>query len=205
MPRLNLTEDETRSLILDEAGRLFAEIGYDKTTVADIAKACGFSSANVHRVFGTKNAINRAAAERKMTLNLEQAQRAVDSEKTAAGKLKAFVRTVHERTIVTFLEHKRVHDMVACAVDERWEEVTNYRAKLQAMAEQIITFGCNSGEFSAPDPQTASRAFHTSVVRFFHPLIVAEMTDAEDGTDIEAWLSFMLRALGAAESDNNIQ
>ncbi|MEM9284527.1 MAG: helix-turn-helix domain-containing protein, partial [Pseudomonadota bacterium] len=74
MPRLNLSEAETRDLILDEAGRLYTEIGYDKTTIADIARACGFSSANVHRVFGTKARINRAMAERKLQGQLAAAR-----------------------------------------------------------------------------------------------------------------------------------
>ena len=42
---------ETRRKIVDTAERLFREIGYQKTTVADIAKALRMSSANVYRFF----------------------------------------------------------------------------------------------------------------------------------------------------------
>jgi len=60
MRRLNLSEEETRALILENAYALFNDVGFNKTTIADIAKACGFSSANVHKYFGTKSAINQA-------------------------------------------------------------------------------------------------------------------------------------------------
>ena len=49
---------ETRKRILDEARGLFRTYGYAKTTVADIAQACGMSPANVYRFFASKAAIN---------------------------------------------------------------------------------------------------------------------------------------------------
>ena len=45
------TETDVRERILVTAERLFREIGYQKTTVADIAKALRMSSANVYRFF----------------------------------------------------------------------------------------------------------------------------------------------------------
>ena len=43
------------------AERLFREIGYQKTTVADIAKELRMSPANVYRFFDSKKAIPRAS------------------------------------------------------------------------------------------------------------------------------------------------
>ncbi|NRA30580.1 MAG: TetR/AcrR family transcriptional regulator [Parvularculaceae bacterium] len=197
MPRLNLTEEETRALILDEADRLFTEIGYDKTTVADIAKACGFSSANVHRVFGTKAAINRAAAHRKLQYKLRIAQEAIDREGTARAKLETFVRTVNFLTYATFSENQRVHHMVACAIDERWEEVRQYRLGLLDHMRKIISHGVASGEFNVPDVEAAARSAHMSVMRYFHPLAVAEMEVEPDDASLDDWLDFALRGLGA--------
>ena len=44
-------ETDVRERILVIAERLFREIGYQKTTVADIAKALQMSPANVYRFF----------------------------------------------------------------------------------------------------------------------------------------------------------
>jgi AcrR family transcriptional regulator len=59
-------ETGTRSRIVATAERLFREIGYQKTTVADIAKSLKMSPANVYRFFDSKKAINEAVAERLM-------------------------------------------------------------------------------------------------------------------------------------------
>lgn len=197
MPRLNLTEDETRDLILDEADRLFTEIGYDKTTVADIARACGFSSSNVHRVFGTKAVINQAIAERKLQEKLAVARAKAATAKSAAEKLEMFVRTIHEATLDTFIANKRVHHMVAVAIEERWAPVQRYRLGLLDFAREVITEGVEQGEFQVSDIDGAARFFHNSALRFFHPLAVAEMECAEDTATFEVWMPMILRALGS--------
>ena len=37
-----------KQLIQDKAGSLFWEKGYDKTTMKDIARACGFEAGNIY-------------------------------------------------------------------------------------------------------------------------------------------------------------
>ena len=51
-------EHGTRERILVVAERLFRELGYQKTTVGDIAKALQMSPANVYRFFDSKKAIH---------------------------------------------------------------------------------------------------------------------------------------------------
>ena len=55
-------EPDTRERILVVAERLFREIGYQKTTVADIAKVLRMSPANVYRFFDSKKAIHEGVA-----------------------------------------------------------------------------------------------------------------------------------------------
>jgi len=55
-------EPDTRERILVVAERLFREIGYQKTTVADIAKMLRMSPANVYRFFDSKKAIHEGVA-----------------------------------------------------------------------------------------------------------------------------------------------
>src|SRR5215218_11146590 len=57
-------EADMRGRIVVVAEKLFREIGYQKTTVADIAKVLRMSPANVYRFFDSKKSINEAVAER---------------------------------------------------------------------------------------------------------------------------------------------
>lgn len=195
MPRLNLSESETRALILDEAERLFLEIGYDKTTVADIARACGFSSSNVHRVFGTKAVINRAIAARALHGKFEAALAAADAHDDAAEKIRAFTWSIYQSTLTTFTDQRRVHHMVSCAIDERWEEVQNYRMALLNAQRGFIRYGVERGEFHVENVDDAGAVLHISTMRFCHPLCLAELDDAEDGASFEAWFNYTMRAL----------
>ena len=55
-------EGDTRDRILEVAERLFRQIGYQKTTVGDIAKELRMSPANVYRFFESKKAIHQSVA-----------------------------------------------------------------------------------------------------------------------------------------------
>ena len=56
--------DDTRDRIMDVADRLFRQVGFAKTTVADIAAELDMSPANVYRFFASKNAIVEAICRR---------------------------------------------------------------------------------------------------------------------------------------------
>ena len=69
-------EPDTRERILEVALRLFREIGYQKTTVADIAKVLRMSPANVYRFFDSKKAIHEGVA-RSLMGEVEDAAQAI--------------------------------------------------------------------------------------------------------------------------------
>lgn len=63
------TGDATRRALLDAATALFAEQGYDRTTVRAIAERAGVNQALLFRYFGNKEAVfARAAAERALAV-----------------------------------------------------------------------------------------------------------------------------------------
>jgi len=53
-------EKDTSKLVVEAAERLFRQIGFQKTTVADIARELHMSPANVYRFFAAKSEINEA-------------------------------------------------------------------------------------------------------------------------------------------------
>ena len=78
-------ETDVRERILVVAERLFREIGYQKTTVADIAKALQMSPANVYRFFDSKKSINAGVARRLMG-EVEQASQAIATSRGSASR-----------------------------------------------------------------------------------------------------------------------
>src|ERR1043166_6722539 len=88
-------ETGVRERILTTAERLFREIGYQKTTVADIACELRMSPANVYRFFDSKKAITAGVA-RRLVGEVERAAREPASGKPRAGeRLRQLLTTIH--------------------------------------------------------------------------------------------------------------
>jgi AcrR family transcriptional regulator len=115
------TETDVRGRILTTAERLFREIGYHKTTVADIARELRMSPANVYRYFDSKKSINAGVAQRLMG-EVEEASRKIAAGRTGAvERLRQLLTTIHRMNSDRYLADAKMHDMVAAAMEENWE------------------------------------------------------------------------------------
>ena len=59
-----MSTSSTRDRLLDTAAQLFAENGFDRTSVRDITTAAEANQAAIHYHFGSKEAVLRAATDR---------------------------------------------------------------------------------------------------------------------------------------------
>src|SRR5215208_3499271 len=119
-------EPDTRRRIVETAERFFRQIGYQKTTVADIAKALRMSSANIYRFFESKKAINEAVAERTMGEIEAELSQIADGPAPAAERFRAVAKAYHRLNADRYTADLRMHEMVACAMTESWEVVSNH-------------------------------------------------------------------------------
>src|SRR5436853_7054198 len=88
-------ETDTRERILVVAERVFRQIGYQKTTVADIAKEMRMSPANVYRFFDSKKAIHEGVA-RSLMSGVEDAAHVIRVRPgSAESRLRDLLATVH--------------------------------------------------------------------------------------------------------------
>src|SRR6266436_7370418 len=114
-------EPDTRERILVVAERLFREIGYQKTTVADIAKVLRMSPANVYRFFDSKKAIHEGVARGLMSEVEVEAQRVARGEGPAAKRLREMMKTIHRMNSERYVGDSKMHEMVAIAMEEDWD------------------------------------------------------------------------------------
>jgi AcrR family transcriptional regulator len=89
-------ETDVRERILVTAERLFREIGYQKTTVADIARALRMSPANIYRFFDSKKSINIGVARRLMGQVEAESQAIAQASGSAVERLRDLLKTIHE-------------------------------------------------------------------------------------------------------------
>ena len=146
------TETDVRERILVTAERLFREIGYQKTTVADIAKSLRMSPANVYRFFDSKKSITAGVARRLMG-EVEHASQAIaDAAQASANeRLRELLQTVHRMNSDRYVGDSKLHEMVAIAMEENWDVCRSHMECIIGMFAAVIADGVASGEFHAPD------------------------------------------------------
>src|SRR3984893_14747294 len=150
------TETDTRERILVVAERLFRELGYQKTTVGDIAKALHMSPANVYRFFDSKKAIHEGVA-RIMMGEVEAAAQAIAAGSgPAAVRLRELLKTVHRMNSERYIGDSKLHEMVEIAMDENWEVCVAHMERITQTISVVIAEGAASGEFEAPDVPLAA-------------------------------------------------
>src|SRR5512143_1256937 len=160
-------ETDTRERILEVAERLFRQIGYQKTTVGDIAKELHMSPANVYRFFDSKKAIHEGVACALMG-EVEVAARAIlHKPGPATPRLRELLTTVHRMNSERYVGDSKLHEMVEIAMEESWEVCVAHMQRLTETIGQVIAEGAASGEFDAPDVPLAAICSCTAMMRFF--------------------------------------
>jgi AcrR family transcriptional regulator len=189
------TSDETRARIVSEAERLFRHYGYTKTTVADIAGACAMSPANVYRFFSSKLEINNAICCAIISEFEVRMRQIADMDAPASDRLSMLIEALAANTAEMLSHDRKVHDMVAVAMEENWGAVQHHLKFTLALIAGIIASGIEKGEFKPQDPDQAARCAHFALVGFKHPVVAAQCGGTPGMPTPAGMAEFILSAL----------
>jgi AcrR family transcriptional regulator len=187
-------EADTRARILVVAERLFREIGYQKTTVADIAKVLRMSPANVYRFFDSKKEIHQGVARGLMGEVEDAAQSIASGPGPAARRLRELMIAIHRMNSARYVGNSKLHEMVEIAMQESWDVCVAHMERITGTIAEVIASGAASGEFEAPDVPLAAMCSCTAMMRFFHPQMIAQCAD-KPGPSIDQMIDFILAGL----------
>src|ERR1700752_2702507 len=186
-------EPDTRERILVVAERLFRQIGYQKTTVADIAKELRMSPANVYRFFDSKKSIHESVARTLMGEVETEARRIVAQPGPAKPRLRELLKTINRMNTERYVGNSKLHEMVAVAMEEDWDVCVAHIECCTGIIGQVIAQGVASGEFEAPDLPLAALCTCTGMIRFFHPQLIAQPLKNPTAT-FDKMIDFIFRA-----------
>jgi len=185
-----MQEDRIRHQILEAAGRRFADYGYGKTTVAEIAGDCDMSSGNVYRYFQSKEAIAIAGVQNKLEEKSAICEAATDIASPAIKQLRQYLfarlRFTHEFNC----GGSHLHELVQLITERHHHLIDKYDERVIGWLAEIIESGIKQGEFRAQDARRAASAISVATVAFCLPTFMQEPLES-----MEAKLNGLLELL----------
>ncbi|ACK49078.1 transcriptional regulator, TetR family [Methylocella silvestris BL2] len=188
-------ETDPHQNIVEVAERLFSQIGFQKTTVADIARELRMSPANVYRFFSAKAEINEAVGRRLLT-ETEASLEAISTQPgSASEKLRSAIAALEKANAQRFVANRKLHELLETAFNENWPIVQDHSKKLNKVLTNIISEGNSAGEFHVSDCELAAILVRSACIRFCHPRLMVECAQEPEPT-LDQMVDFCLVALG---------
>lgn len=202
MGRKKATESDTfatKEQILKTAEQLFKEVGYAKTTIADIAASLGMSPANIYRFFKTKAQINEQVCDRLVRTIEKQCRKSMLTGGTCAERIKSYFLSYHRLIRGALLDGDKLYDMIPIAMEQNWPIIHSHSERIRSVLISLLEQGVAAGEFKDMDKNKMGRAIHEAIAIFIYPPLlerwVAEFAEAERGDRVEEQLEFLLDLL----------
>lgn len=176
------------------AERLFADVGFQKTTVSDIASKMCMSPANVYRFFSSKAEINNEVGRRLLSEIEVAVDHIIENSSSASEKLRATIATVEKMNARRFLSNQRLHELLETAFEENWPIVKDHIQKLDESLAEIISYGNDEKEFDVEDYELAAILVRSACLRFYDPRVIIDCADEPEPT-VDQMVDFCLGAL----------
>jgi AcrR family transcriptional regulator len=187
-------EPDTRERILVVAERLFRQLGYQKTTVADIAKELRMSPANVYRFFDSKKSIHEGVCRTLMGEVEEAAAVIMQKPGSASERLREMIKTIHRMNSERYVGDSKLHEMVEVAMQESWDVCVAHMKLITETIGGVIAQGAASGEFEVADVGLAAFCTCHAMIGYFHPQMIAQVVN-KPGPTIDQMIDFVLASL----------
>lgn len=145
-------DHSVREQIVEAAFEHFGHYGYEKTTVAELAKSIGFSKAYIYKFFDSKQAIGEVICANRLALIMTAVETAIADAPSASEKMRRLFRALTEAGSELFFHDRKLYDIAAVAARDKWPSTERYTESLMKLIESIIVEGRQSGEFERKTP-----------------------------------------------------
>jgi AcrR family transcriptional regulator len=104
-------EDRKSALILDSALPVFARYGFQKTTMADIARATGISRASLYLAFNSKEELFRAGSARAHERTMSEVEAVLGRTGDLVDRIAAAISAFQEGLIAPFSKSENAKEL----------------------------------------------------------------------------------------------
>lgn len=171
-------EHERREQIIEAADEHFRRYGYNKTTVADLAKAIGLSTAYIYKFFESKHAIGEAICSLCLGKIATELQAIADEPKSASDRLRRMYRSLAQQGVERFFNERKLHEIAITASSENWQSAKDYDIALLGLVRAVVAAGRETGEFERKTPiDEVCRGIVQTMKPFSHPILLEQNLD----------------------------
>lgn len=151
-PALRARYDRRQQEVVATAAQLFAERGYQATSMADLTEATGLAAGGLYHYIGSKEALLLRICDELLDPLLEQARAIVAGEATAEEHLRALLRAWMAH-IATHREHMLVFAQERHTIerDPQWRRVRDQRKAFEQILDDVLARGEAAGTMAFAD------------------------------------------------------
>ncbi len=159
-PRLRERFDERRDEVIDAAARVFAERGYDATTVDDLVEATGLPRGSLYHYTSGKEDLLIQLHRRFIRPLLEKAREIDGQDLTPEATLRALAHALL-RNIAEYREEVTVffHEWRMIEGHPSWHEIREERREFEAIIDRALERGMKEKRFVDQDRRIALLGF----------------------------------------------
>lgn len=189
-------EHHWRDRIVGAAGALFDHFGYEKTSVADIAREVGISTAYVYKFFDSKAAIGAAVCGERLGQLDAQLWAVARGRGDASSRFYKAFEVLLGKSSESFFKSKRLHDLSIFATRERWPCVDRHKLEMKNIFRHILMDWQAENPAARCDPEEDAAAIVDGIYLVAHPIILAEMINEDLDMRARRLARFFARAVG---------
>jgi TetR/AcrR family transcriptional regulator, cholesterol catabolism regulator len=158
-PALRDRYDRRQQRVVIEAAAVFAERGYDQTSIQDLADAIGLAAGGLYHYIGSKERLLISICDQLMEPLLVAARELVAEEASPVEQLRALVR-LWVGHVVEHRDHMLVFQQERHAIERgaQWRGVRSSRKRFERLVEGVLARVEEGGEAAFADRRLALSA-----------------------------------------------
>ncbi len=159
--------------ILEAANLRFQQYGFNKTTMAEIAKDCDMSAANLYRYFKNKMDIVAQLAQQCMAEGEEKLRLIIDDQQRSASvRLMEYALCQLQHHYDEFVQRPKLNELVEIVCQQHQHLVEKKIAGELTHLAQLIQQGVEQGEFQSQNIAEDAEALHSALTIVGTPFFV---------------------------------
>jgi TetR/AcrR family transcriptional regulator, cholesterol catabolism regulator len=158
-PALRERYDRRQGEVVLAAARVFAERGYERTSVQELTEAMGLTPAALYHYFPGKEELLIRICDQLLDPLLDRARAAVEADAPAAARLRALVR-LWVGHVVTHRDHMLVFQQVRHVIEHgpAWRAVRANRKRFERLVDDALADAEEAGALVPRDRRLALAA-----------------------------------------------